>query len=234
MDTMIKNIYQINEQALMCDFGDNINKKINSNVISLFNYLNKYFVNKKLGIKNCVPSYNKLLIHYDLSQTNYKEMFDLINELSKKQLSKHDNKELIILPVCYDKEFSLDLQNIAKKINLTTDEIIDLHLSTQFYVYMIGFMPGLAFVGDLNKKLYSSRLKTPRLSVPACSVAIVEKFCTIYPNESPGGWNIIGRTPQKLFFKEKKEPSLLKPGTTIKFQRISKSEFFKLESKSNE
>ena len=81
---MIKNIYQINEQALMCDFGDIINKEINSNVISLFNYINKDFVNKKLGIKNCVPSYNKLLIHYDLNQTNYKEMFDLFNELSKK------------------------------------------------------------------------------------------------------------------------------------------------------
>ena len=231
---MIKNIYQINEQALMCDFGDNISKKINSNVISFFNYINKEFVNKNLGIKNCVPSYNKLLIHYDLNKTNYKEIFNLINELSKNKLSKHANGKLIVLPICYDEEFSLDLQNIATKNNLTIDEIIDLHISTEFYVYMIGFMPGLAFMGDLNKKLYTFRLTTPRLRVPERSVAIVEKFCTIYPNESPGGWNIIGRTPQKLFFKEKKYPSLLMPGTSIKFQRISKSEFFKLESKYND
>ena len=232
---MIKRIYQINEQALMCDFGSNINKKINSYVISFFNYItDEKFIDKNFGIKNCVPSYNKLLIHYDLNKTNYKEMFKLINELSKKQLSKNVNGNLIVLPICYDEEFSLDLQNIATKNNLTIDEIIALHLSTEFYVYMIGFMPGLAFMGDLNKKLYTFRLTTPRLRVPERSVAIVEKFCTIYPNESPGGWNIIGRTPQKLFFKEKKDPSLLKPGTSIKFQRISKSEFFKLESKSNE
>ena len=89
-------------------------------------------------------------------------------------------------------------------------------------------------MGDLSKKLYTSRLKTPRICVPQRSVAIVEKFCTIYPNESPGGWNIIGRTPQKLFFKNKKDPSLLKPGTTIKFYRISKNEYLKLESKLNE
>jgi len=231
---MIKNIYQINEQALMCDFGDNINKKINSNVISFFNYINKCLVNKDLGIKNCVPSYNKLLIHYDLNKTNYKEMYNLINAISNEQLSPHNNENLIKLPICFDEEFALDLQNIATKNNLDIDQIINLHLSTEFYVYMIGFMPGLAFMGDLSKKLYTSRLTTPRISVPERSVAIVEKFCIIYPNESPGGWNIIGRTPQKLFFKENKDPSLLKPGTTIKFQRISKSEFFKLESKSYE
>ena len=78
--------------------------------------------------------------------------------------------------------------------------------------------------------MHTSRLETPRLIVPARSVGIVEKFCVIYPNESPGGWNIIGRTPQQLFFKEKNNPSLLQPGTSVKFHRISKNEFIKLES----
>ena len=228
---MIKKIYQINEQALMCDFGDNINKKINSNVISFFNYINnKSSIDKDLGIKNCVPSYNKLLIQYDLNKTNYNQIINLINAVSRDQLSDHANEHLIELPICYEEEFALDLQDIAVKSNLNINEVINLHLSTEFYVYMIGFMPGLPFMGDLSNQLFTSRLTTPRLRVPARSVAIVEKFCVIYPNESPGGWNILGRTPQKLFFKEKNNPSLLKPGALVKFQRISKREFIKLDS----
>ena len=232
---MIKKIYQINEQALMCDFGSNINKKINSNVINFFNYItSEKFINKDSGIKNCVPSYNKLLIQYDLNKINFNQMFNLIHAITNEQLTKRVNIHSIEIPICFEEEFALDLQNIATKKNLSIDEIINSHLLTDFYVYMIGFMPGLPFMGDLNKKLYTSRLETPRLRVPARSVGIVEKFCVIYPNESPGGWNIIGRTPQKIFFKEKKHPSLLEPGASIKFIRISKNEFFKLESNNYE
>ena len=107
--------------------------------------------------------------------------------------------------------------------------IIKSHLSTNFFVYMIGFMPGLPFMGDLQSNLSVSRLITPRVCVPSQSVGVVEKFCVIYPNESPGGWNIIGRTPIRLFFKNKKNPSLLKPGSNVKFRLISKKEFFELE-----
>lgn len=232
---MIKKIYQINEQSIMCDFGDNINKKINSIVISFFNYLTKKSsLYKNLGIKNCVPSYNKLLIQYDLNKTNYNQIVNLIHTIPKDQLSKSDNYHLIKIPICYEEEFGLDLRKIASNNNLKIEEIINLHLSTEFYVYMIGFMPGLPFMGDLTNQLYTSRLKTPRLSVPARSVGIVEKFCVIYPNESPGGWNIIGKTPQRLFFKEKNNPSLIQPGTYVKFYRISKIEFIKFESKLHE
>ena len=94
---------------------------------------------------------------------------------------------------------------------------------------MIGFMPGLPFMGDLESNLSVPRLITPRLRVPSRSVGVVEKFCVIYPNESPGGWNIIGRTPLKLFFKDAKNPTLLNPGSSGKFCSISKKEFFELE-----
>jgi KipI family sensor histidine kinase inhibitor len=94
---------------------------------------------------------------------------------------------------------------------------------------MIGFMPGLPFMGDLQSNLSVSRLITPRVRVPSRSVGVVEKFCVIYPNESPGGWNIIGRTPIRLFFKNKKNPSLLKPGSNVKFRLISKKEFLEQE-----
>jgi KipI family sensor histidine kinase inhibitor len=115
------------------------------------------------------------------------------------------------------------MSNILK---IDKEEIIKIHSETKFFIYMIGFVPGHPFMGDLDSKLFLNRLKTPRVKVPAGSVGIVEKFCNIYPYESPGGWNIIGRTPIKLFnSKDNLKPSMLSPGDIIKFKSISKKEF---------
>jgi len=125
----------------------------------------------------------------------------------------------------------LDLKNIVKELKLSKEEIINYHLNTTFFIYMIGFVPGHPFMGDLNPKLFLNRLKTPRVKVPEGSVGIVEKFCNIYPYESPGGWNILGRTPLKLFDnKNKTKPCLLSPGDTVKFKSISKEEFDNLKN----
>ena len=111
------------------------------------------------------------------------------------------------------------------------EEIINTHLKSTLFIYMIGFVPGHPFMGDLDSKLFLNRLKTPRVKVPAGSVGIVEKFCNIYPYESPGGWNIIGRTPIKLFNnKDNFKPSLLSPGDTVNFKKISKKEFHNFEN----
>ena len=113
-------------------------------------------------------------------------------------------------------------------VSIDKGEIINMHLNTDFFIYMVGFIPGHPFMGDLNSKLFLNRLTTPRVKVPAGSVGIVEKFCNIYPHESPGGWNIIGRTPIKLFDpQQESNPCLLSPGDTIKFKLISKEEFKK-------
>jgi len=133
------------------------------------------------------------------------------------------------IPICYD--FSLDMDNISKILKISKDEIIKIHLETNFFVYMIGFIPGHPFMGDLNERLFLNRLKTPRVKIPAGSVGIVEKFCNIYPHESPGGWNIIGRTPLRLFDKNNNDnPSLLLPGDNVRFRSISKEEFEKIEN----
>ena len=117
----------------------------------------------------------------------------------------------------------------SKKTKINEDLIINSHLSTQFFVYMIGFMPGLPFMGDLETNLNVPRLMTPRLQVPPGSVGIVDKFCVIYPNKSPGGWNIIGRTPIKLFDKNKIKATLLNPGSKVKICKISKKEFLEIQ-----
>ena len=115
-------------------------------------------------------------------------------------------------------------------IQLSFKKIVNEHLNTDFFVYMIGFVPGQPFLGDLNKKLYHDRLDTPRIKINKGSVGIVEKFCTIYTFESPGGWNIIGRTPLDLFNINKKNTSVLSPGDTVKFKSITKKELLSFKN----
>ena len=225
---MFKKLSNIGDCGIVCDFGDEVNKIINSHVINLFNYINNEISNEKLkGILNCTPSYNKLIINFDLKITNTNKIFDFLKSVDFSKLtSKKKNKEWNI-PICYD--FEMDLGNINKILKLDKEEIISIHLNTVFFIYMIGFVPGHPFMGDLDPKLFLKRLETPRVKIPAGSVGIVEKFCNIYPYESPGGWNIIGRTPEKLFNKnDSKKPCLLSPGDTVKFKSISKDEFEKL------
>ena len=227
---MFKKLSNIGDCGIVCDFGDEVNKIINSHVINLFNYINNEISNEKLkGILNCTPSYNKLIINFDLKITNTNKIFDFLKSVDFSKLtSKKKNKEWNI-PICYD--FEMDLGNINKILKLDKEEIISIHLNTVFFIYMIGFVPGHPFMGDLDPKLFLNRLKTPRVKIPPGSVGIVEKFCNIYPYESPGGWNIIGRTPIKLFNKKNEtSPCLLSPGDSVKFKSISKKEFEKLSN----
>jgi len=222
---MFKKLNNIGDSAVICDFGEEVNHAVNSNVIKLFYFIEKQSKSKSvIGITNCTPSYNKLLINFDLQKTNSKKIVKFINSIDFNGLSLERKKKEWVLPICYD--FEIDLNNMSKKLQLDKEEIISIHLKSIFYVYMIGFVPGHPFMGDLDPKLFLNRLKTPRIRVPAGSVGVVEKFCNIYPYESPGGWNIIGRTPTKLFNnKDSSRPCLLSPGDTVKFKKISKKEF---------
>ena len=222
---MLKKLNNIGDSAIVCDFGDEVSKSINDEVIKLFHFINEQVELENIkGILNCAPSYNKLLIIFDLRKTSAKTVIDFINSIDFSNLNLNQYKKEWIIPICYD--FEMDLINISKILKLDKEEIISTHLKTSFFVYMIGFVPGHPFMGDLNSKLFLNRLKTPRVKVPAGSVGIVEKFCNIYPYESPGGWNIIGRTPSKLFnTKNSLKPCLLLPGDVVKFKSITKKEF---------
>jgi KipI family sensor histidine kinase inhibitor len=181
------------------------------------------------GILNCTPSYNKLIINFDLNKTNTSKIFDFLKSVDFSKLNLSENKKEWIIPICYD--FEMDLKNMSKVLKIDKEEIINIHLNTDFFIYMIGFVPGHPFMGDLDSKLFLNRLTTPRVKIPAGSVGIVEKFCNIYPYESPGGWNIIGKTPKKVFNKkDSTNPCLLSPGDTVKFKSISKKEFEKLSN----
>jgi len=223
---MIKKITNISDQGIICDFGEEVNKEINREVIRLFNYLkDKNEKGELQGIYNIIPSYNKLVVHFDLEKNSSQKIKDFISAIDlKKSFIAQKNKTWTI-PICYDDEFALDLENLTKSLKLSKDEIINTHLQTEFYVYMIGFMPGHPYMGDLDKKLFTSRLQSPRIQVPIGSVAIAEKFCIIYPYQSPGGWNIIGRTSFKLFdTKNLTNPCLVSPGDIVKFKRVNKKD----------
>ena len=225
---MYKKLNNIGDSAIVCDFGNNVNQSVNNEVIKLFNFIKQQSELKKIeGITNCVPSYNKLIISFNLQTTNFEKICSFIKSIDFNNLNLSQDKKEWTIPICYD--FEIDLTNMSKELKLSKEEIISIHLKSTFFIYMIGFVPGHPFMGDLDPRLFLNRLKTPRVKVPAGSVGIVEKFCNIYPYESPGGWNIIGRTPTKLFDKKNESsPCLFSPGDSVKFKSISKEEFKKL------
>ena len=227
---MFKKLRNIGDCGIVCDFGDEVNQKINANVIKLFDHVRQQVSKGNLkGILNYTPSYNKLIINFDLEKTNSSKIIDFLKSLDFSKLNFSKNKKEWVIPICYD--FGIDLDNISKTLKIEREEIKNIHLNTSFYIYMIGFVPGHPFMGDLDSKLFLDRLKTPRVKVPSGSVGIVEKFCNIYPYESPGGWNIIGRTPMKLFDrKDDSSPCLLSPGDSVKFKLISREEFNNLNN----
>ena len=223
---MIKNISNIGDTAVYCDFGSEVNETINSNVIDYFDHLSKLVKEKKIkGITNLTPSYNKLIVSFDLNYTNYKETKNLIENLIIQNNIKKNNKKIEI-PVCCEKEYGLDFERLNIKLNISEKEILKLFFSKEYFCYMTGFIAGMPFLGDINKKIRCERLETPRVKVPKGSVGITEQFANIYTFESPGGWNIIGNTPLKIFDEiNLTEPSLIKPGNKVSFYEISKEEY---------
>ena len=219
---MIKNISNLGDAALYCDFGTEVNKSTNSDVIKYFNTIR----GKKIkGINNLTPSYNKLIISFDLRITNFFEIKKLIENLDT-SIEQNKNKKKIEVPVCCDEHFGLDIQRLEKKLKLNKQEILEKFFNKEYFCYMTGFIAGMPFLGDLNENLRVQRLDTPRVKVPQGSVGITEQFANIYTFDSPGGWNIIGNTPLKIFDSNKeKEPNLINPGDTIIFKKISIQEY---------
>ncbi len=223
---MIKNISNLGDAAIYCDFGKEVNKNINSNVISYFKHLQELVKEKNIeGITNLTPSYNKLIISFDLSITSYEKIKKILETLKIKKNNQQDSKKIQI-PVCCDEEFALDLISLSKKLKVSSNKILELYLNREYFCYMTGFIAGMPFLGDIDKNIRAERLQTPRVKVPKGSVGITEQFCNIYTFESPGGWNIIGNTPLKVFDKlNLSNPSLIKPGDKISFYKISKQEY---------
>ena len=223
---MIKNISNLGDAAIYCDFGSEVNESVNSNVINYHHHISKLIEEEKIdGIKNITPSYNKLIISFDLSVTNFLNLKEIIKNI-KIDTNTKEPKKNIKIPVCCDDEYALDFERLSKKLNISKNEILDSYFEKDYYCYMTGFIAGMPFLGDLDDKIRCNRLETPRVKVPDGSVGITEQFANIYSFESPGGWNIVGNTPKKIFNKlNLKNPALIKPGDKVMFYQISKKEY---------
>jgi inhibitor of KinA len=223
---MIKNILNLGDAALYCDFGQDVNKTINSNVIKYYNKIKKLNIE---SINNITPSYNKLIISFDLNKIKFNELKNIIEKIHIDDDEKLLGKQIEI-PVCCEEPYSLDLSELERKLKLSKEIILNNFFDNQYFCYMTGFIAGMPFLGDINESLRAKRLETPRVKVPKGSVGITEQFTNIYTFESPGGWNIIGNTPLKVFDSSKEiEPNLINPGDTVLFKRISKEEYLNYE-----
>ena len=221
---MIKNITNLGDAAVYCDFGNQIDQETNLNVIKYFKNLKELKIE---GITNITPSYNKLIVSFEPSVTNYEKLKNKIIDL-KLHNKENQNSKLIKIPICIDEEFSLDIKRLSKELKMKYDQIYNSFFDKEYYCYMTGFIAGMPFLGDTKKNIRINRLETPRVKVPKGSIGITEQFCNIYTYESPGGWNIIGNTPVKIFDKSNQEnPALINPGDRVTFYKISNQEYQK-------
>ena len=223
---MIKNISNLGDAAVYCDFGKEVNQETNSKVIGYFNTIIKLIESNEIkGILNLTPSYNKLIIHFDLSLTKYSEVKRAIEGLkinNQKKISSNNIK----IPVCVDEKFGLDYDRLVKITKQSKEKILELFFQKEYFCYMTGFIAGMPFLGDINEKIRCERLETPRLKVPKGSVGLTQQFTNIYTSESPGGWNIIGNTPLKIFDNQNEnKPNLINPGDKVSFYEIPKEEY---------
>jgi KipI family sensor histidine kinase inhibitor len=214
------------DTALVVEFGDRIDRQLSAAVIGLAERIR---VADLGGVTETVPTFRSLLVHYDPLATSAErltgQISGLIPGLIGGSAAALASGRLWRIPACHEAEFAPDLAEVAAKAGLTSDEAIALHCAERYHVYMIGFVPGFPYLGDLPEALQLRRRENPRVKVPAGSVAIAASMTAVYPYESPGGWHLIGRTPVPLFDTRAEPPALLRPGDAVLFEPISEAEF---------
>ncbi len=216
------------DRSILIKIGDEISREIHERVLNFFLLIGSA---KLSGIQSIHPAYNSILITFDPCIIHPHEISESVKALLTRESSVniHDPR-IIEIPVCYDEEFALDISVVARHNSLTIEQVIQIHSQPEYLVYFLGFSPGFPYMGEMPKEIATPRLQTPRIKVPEGSVAIGGDHTGIYPLSSPGGWNIIGRTPLRLFSPDKEEPTLLKMGDKIKFIPITRKEFEELKN----
>ncbi len=206
------------DQALVVELGDTINRDINRRVRDLTLATEKSNVP---GVLEIVPTYRSLLVYYDPLAISFSDLASRIeqaeNEMDEQAL---ESPRIVRIPTLYGGEYGPDLEFVAEHAGLTIDEVVNIHSGTDYLVYMMGFSPGFPYLGGLSERLVTPRLKTPRVEIPAGSVGIAESQTGIYPVASPGGWQLIGRTPLKLFDAAREPPALINPSDYLRFVSI--------------
>lgn len=219
--------FPLGDSSFIVKVGNDISVESHRKIIAFAKKMSK---SKNAGIIELVPAYNELLVHYNPQILPYNKLLDIFKEIEANlNISKSYTSELLHIPVCYNDEFSPDIEIVAKRNKLTVNEVIRIHTSKEYLVYMLGFTPGFCYLGGLDERIATPRKDAPRQLIEAGSVGIAGSQTGIYPIDSPGGWQIIGKTPLKLFNPESKPEFLIEAGNYLKFEAINISQFRKIE-----
>lgn len=217
-------LYLSGDSAVTVELGDRIAPEINTRVHTLMERLEQSGLR---GIREQIPSFASLLILYDPLILDYNTLAgEIIRLAALPAAGCSEERRIHLIPCCYGSHFGPDLSNMERTSGLSGDEIIRLHSGTDYRIYMLGFLPGFVYLGGLDGRLVTPRLKTPRVSIPEGSVGIGGSQTGIYPLASPGGWNLIGRTPLNMYDPDREEPVLCTAGEYIRFCPISACEFY--------
>ena len=215
------------EKALFIEFGNVITPELNCRVRHMLLAIEKAGIP---GVIEAVPTYRSLLLYYDPLQIGYKELRERLEALEQKPEDSEFPKPTVTeVPTIYGNEYGPDLEFVAKHNGLTPEEVVQIHAGTAYLIYMLGFMPGFVYLGGMSPKIATPRLETPRIKIPGGSVGIAGSQTGIYPAESPGGWQLIGRTPLKLFDPYRQPPALLQAGNYVTFVSITPQEFARIK-----
>lgn len=227
-------IRPLGDAAIVVQLGEGISPTVHTKVKNVMQAIEE---NPFIGFVEALPAYNNVTIYYDpvtvffaypemKEQTAFEKASAFIHNIVE-QLDDMETvaSTIIDIPVVYGGEFGPDLEEVAAHTHLSEEEVIHIHSSNEYLVYMIGFAPGFPFLGGMDERIATPRKESPRLAIPAGSVGIAGKQTGVYPLVTPGGWQIIGRTPTKLFLPDRNPPSLLNSGDTIRFVPISEEQF---------
>lgn len=210
------------DTAVVVEFGDRIERSLSERVLRLAARLH---VAALPGVIETVPTYRSLLVRYDPLQTGQAALQRQLEALLDDAGAAVASTRLWRVPACYEATHAPDLQDVAQRTCLSQAEVIRMHCATLFHVYMVGFVPGYPYMGDLPQPLVLPRRADPRTRVPAGSIAIASTMTAVYPIESPGGWHLIGSTPIRLFDAREPRPALFSPGDKVRFEPIGAAEF---------
>jgi inhibitor of KinA len=222
----------LGDNAVRMRFGNAISEETNVHIRKIALLLEK---EKIKGIIEWTPTYTSISVYYNSLVIDYKELCKILKKLqSRAETEKLPPAREIVVPTCYGGKFGPDLENVATTNNLTVEEVISIHSKPLYLVYMLGFSPGFPYLGGMDKHIATPRLATPRLKIEAGSVGIADVQTGIYSIDSPGGWQIIGKTPLKLFDVAGENPFLLQAGDTLRFKSITEEEYDSLKGGKHE
>jgi inhibitor of KinA len=216
------------DRALVIEFGDRPDPELSARIAAAAQHMR---ASPPPGVLDVVPASTTLALHYDpvligVGTTPYEALIQKIETwLHEQAEAKLPQGRLVEIPVCYGGSFGEDLDEVARQHGLTPEAVATIHAGTEYHVYMLGFVPGFAYLGDLDARIVTSRRDTPRPRVPAGTVAIGGAQTGVYPLETPGGWQLIGRTPLRMFTPDSEPPCLLRAGDRVRFVTISRTEF---------